>query len=65
MGSRSGEQQNRSLGIVVPILGQVHGGHATLAELALQAVATAQGGGEAVQTYRRYPGLAARWVVGF
>ena len=37
----------RDLAVVLQVLGQVHRGHAALAELALDAVAAGQGGGEA------------------
>ena len=38
----------RDLAIVLQILGQVHGGHAALPELALDAVAVGQGRGETI-----------------
>ena len=41
------EHLDRDLALVLEILGQVHGGHAALPELALEAVAVGEGGGEA------------------
>ncbi len=43
------EDLERHLALVLEVLGQVHRGHAALAQLALDAVAVGQGGGEAVQ----------------
>ena len=42
----------RDLAVVLEVLGEVDGGHAALAELALDAVAVGEGGGEAVEADR-------------
>ena len=41
------------LAAVLQVLGEVDGGHAALAELALEAVAVGQGGGEALHGVRQ------------
>ena len=40
---------DRHLAPVLQVLGEVDGGHAALAELALEAIALGEGGGEAVE----------------
>jgi hypothetical protein len=43
------------IALVLEVVGQVHRGHAALPKLALEAVATAKGGGEAVHTHPATP----------